>query len=143
MQKTTNLENLKPYSTIFIRAAFGFHLIQYTYEDVFGLTAGSNNSEWLAGMGIPFPYLMSWIYILAEFIGGISIIIGYKTRWFSIPLIINFIVAILLVHFGKLYKESFEAIQMLAVSFFFLFNGSGKLSIDNYLEARKENNNVK
>lgn len=34
-------------------------------------------------------------------------------------LIINFIVALFLVHIGKTYKESFEAIQMLAVSLFF------------------------
>jgi hypothetical protein len=46
-----------------------------------------------------------------------------------------------LVHLGKTYKESFEAIQMLAVSFFFLFNGSGKLSVDDYLENRKDNIN--
>ncbi len=143
MQKLTILKNLKPYSAIFIRAAFGFHLIQYTYEDVFGLTAGSNNSEWLGAMGVPFPFFMSWLYILTEFIGGISIIIGFKTRWFSMLLIINFVVAILLVHVGKPYKESFEAIQMLAVSFFFLFNGSGKLSIDSYFEKINDKKTAK
>jgi putative oxidoreductase len=92
-------------------------------------------------MGVPFPYLMGWIYILTEFIGGIAIIVGFKTRWFALPLIFNFIVALVLVHLGKTYKESFEAIQMLAVSFFFLFNGSGKLSVDDYLENRKDNIN--
>jgi putative oxidoreductase len=142
MQNLNQFSKLQPYATIFIRLAFGFHLIQYSYEDVFNLTAGSSNKEWLGGMGVPLPYLMGWVYILTEFIGGIAIIIGFKTKWFALPLIINFIVALLLVHLGKSYKESFEAIHMLAVSLFFLFNGSGKLSIDNYLDNRKIKNNL-
>ena len=127
---------LQPYAAVFIRLAFGYHLIQYTYGAVFNLTAGSDNYEWLGSKGVPFPYFMSWLYILTEFIGGIALIIGFKTRWFAIPLIINFIVAYCLVHFGDDYKKSFEVIQMLFVSFFFLFNGSGKLSIDEYLKFR-------
>jgi putative oxidoreductase len=137
MQKSFQFSRLQPYAAIFIRLAFGFHLVQYTYSDVVELTAGTSNKEWLGEMGVPFPYLMGWIFILTEFIGGISIIIGFKTRWFALALIFNFIVALGLVHFGKTYKESFEAIQMLAVSCFFLFNGSGKLSVDNYLINRE------
>ena len=138
MQKLDRFSYLQPYAALFVRLAFGYHLVQYTYGDVFELTAGSSNKDWLAGMGVPFPYLMGWIYILTEFIGGIAIIIGFRTRWIALPLIFNFAVAIVLVHLGKTYKESFEAIQMLAVSFFFLFNGSGRLSVDYYLENRKD-----
>ncbi|MEY4902927.1 MAG: hypothetical protein RLZZ292_742 [Bacteroidota bacterium] len=140
MQKFNQFSKLQPYASIFIRLAFGYHLIQYTYGDVFEMTAGSSNRDWLGGMGIPFPYLMGWIYISTEFIGGIALILGFKTHWIAIPLIFNFIVALLLVHIGKTYKESFEAIQMLAVSLFFLFNGSGKLSLDAYLEKKRKEN---
>jgi putative oxidoreductase len=58
-------------------------------------------------------------------VSGIAIILGFRTRWIAITLVINFIVALCLVHLEKTYKESFEAIQLLAVSFYFLFNGSG------------------
>lgn len=137
MQNLSQFSKLQPYSALFIRLAFGFHLIQYSYGDVFELTAGSSNEEWLHRMGVPLPYFMGWVYILTEFIGGIAIIVGFKTRWFAVPLIINFIVALLLVHLGQTYKQSFEAIQMLATLFFLLFNGSGKLSVDDYLESKK------
>ncbi|HEU4496555.1 MAG TPA: DoxX family protein [Flavobacterium sp.] len=129
---------LQPYAAIFIRLAFGYHLIQYTFSDVFNLTAGSANYEWLGSKGVPMPYFMSWLYILTEFIGGIALVIGFKARWFAVPLAVNFIVAYFLVHFGDEYMKSFEAVQMLAVSFFFLFNGSGRLSIDEYLKSRKQ-----
>ncbi len=130
-------EKLKPFAAIFIRLAFGFHLLQYSYGDVFQGTAGSGNEEMLAKFGVPFPYFMGWLYILTEFSGSISIIIGFKVRWFAFALVINFIVALYLVHLNKTYMQSFEAIQMLAVSLFFLFNGSGKLSVDEFLKSDK------
>lgn len=130
------MSDFQPYAAIFIRFAFGYHLIQYTCSDVINLTAGSAHYEWLGSKGVPMPYFMSWLYILTEFIGGIALVIGFKTRWVAIPLIINFTAAYFLVHFGREYLKSFEAIQMLAVSFFFLFNGSGKLSLDEYLTSK-------
>ncbi len=108
MKKLNQISSLQPYAALFIRLVFGYHLVQYTYGDVFELTAGSNNKDWLGGMGVPFPYLMGWIYILTEFIGGIAIIVGFKTRWFALPLIFNFIVALVLVHLGKLLKKHYE-----------------------------------
>jgi putative oxidoreductase len=125
-----------PYAPIFIRVAFGYHLIQYTYADVFGGTAG-NNAAFLTKVGVPFPFLMAWVYILTEFLGGVAWVVGFKVRWFSAALVINFIVALLLVHVGDTYKHSFEAIHMLCVSLFLLFNGAGKLSIDAWLQSRQ------
>jgi putative oxidoreductase len=130
-------EKLQPFAAIFIRLAFGYHLLQYSYGDVFQGTAGSGNQEMLSNSGVPFPYFMGWLYILTEFIGSISIIIGFKVRWFAFALVINFIVALYLVHLNKTYMQSFEAIQMLAVSLFFLFNGSGKLSVDDFVQNYK------
>jgi putative oxidoreductase len=127
---------LAPYAPLFIRLAFGFHLIQYRYAEVFALTVASGNADWLRSMGMPFPYFMSWLNILAEFLGGLSFIIGFKVRIFAVALIINFVVALLLVHLNNPYKESFEAIQLLAVSSFFLFSGAGKLSLDQLIRQR-------
>ncbi|NVK52106.1 MAG: DoxX family protein [Flavobacteriaceae bacterium] len=120
---------------LFIRIAFGFHLLHYSWNDVINFSAG-DNAEWLGSLGVPFPFIMSWAYILTQFIGGILLIIGFKTRLIAIPLIITFLVAYFLVHASDPYKDSFQAIQMLAVSFFFLFNGSGKLSLDDYLKSK-------
>lgn len=120
---------------LFIRLAFGFHLLYYSWSDVVNLSAGEN-AEWLDSLGIPFPIVMSWLYILTQFLGGLLLIIGFKTRLIAIPLILTFLVAFFLVHATDPYKDSFQAIQMLAVSFFFLFNGSGKLSLDDYLKNK-------
>jgi putative oxidoreductase len=131
-------EKYKFVAPLFLRLAFGYHLIQYTYGDIFEGTAGTSNSEWLGSKGVPFPYLMGWIYILTEFFGGIALIIGFKTRYFALLLTINFIVALAIVHIGDTYKNSFDAIHMLVISIFFLFNGAGNISIDNNYLAKKE-----
>jgi putative oxidoreductase len=126
---------------LFIRIAFGFHLLYYSWNDVIHLSAG-DNAEWLGSLGVPFPLLMSWAYILTQFIGGFSIILGFKTRLIAIPLIITFLVAYFLVHARDTYADAYPALQMLAVSLFFLFNGSGKLSLDDYLKNRSNGKGI-
>lgn len=118
---------------IFIRITFGFHLLYYSWNDVIHLTAG-NNADFLNTLGIPFPYIMSWAYILTQFIGGLCVILGFKTRLIALPLIATFLVAYFVVHISDTYEDAYPALQMLAVSLYFLFNGSGKLSIDNILK---------
>jgi putative oxidoreductase len=138
---TKNMKNLfftflkihSGYGTLFIRLAFGFHLLHYSWDSVIQLDAGSN-AEFLSSLGIPFPIIMSWAYVLTEFLGGILLIIGYKVRLVAIPLIITFLVAYFLVHAGDSYENSFQALQMLAVSLFFFVNGAGKVSVDDFLE---------
>ncbi|MBL8149950.1 MAG: DoxX family protein [Blastocatellia bacterium] len=126
------LERLKEYAPIFIRLAFGYHLVQYTYEDILFLKAHIGFGAWLAQMGVPFPSFMAYVALGTEFVGGLCLIFGLLVRYVSIFLIANFITAICLVHLDDPYKKSFEAIQMLMVSLFFLFNGAGKLSIDSF-----------
>ena len=123
------------YAPLIIRLAFGLHLIYYSGEAVLTLSAGES-ADFLASLGIPFPALMAWIYTLTEFIGGIFLIIGFKTRWIAIPLIITFLVAAFIAHAGDPYEDSFQALQMLAVSIYFLIRGAGKLSVDEFLSRK-------
>ncbi|WP_421801312.1 DoxX family protein [Flagellimonas sp.] len=121
------------YGVIFIRLAFGFHLLFYSWSDVVYGTA-SNNAGWLESMGFPLPIVMAWAYQLTEFIGGILLILGLWVRWISIPLVFTFVVAYFLVHFSDPYEDAFQAIQLLCVSLFFFFNGAGKLSLDGIIK---------
>jgi len=129
-------EPLKNYAPLLIRLAFGFHLLYYSWQPVISLSAGESAS-FLSSLGIPFPILMSWLYVLTEFIGGLLLIVGYKVRWVALPLIVTFIVASFVAHFGDPYEKSFQALQMLAVSSYFLIGGAGKLSLDSLLTSKK------
>ncbi len=130
------LELFAPYAILLIRFTFGFHLLYYSWGSVITMSAG-DNAGFLESLGVPLPHVMSWVYILTEFIGGILLIIGFKIRWIAIPLIITFLVAYFVVHSGDPYADSFQALQMLAVSVFFLLHGSGDLSVDRFIEKSK------
>ena len=132
----SKIHPFKEYGTLFIRIAFGFHLIQYTYKDILWLEGGDNYGPFLESLGVPFPHIMAWVVLGTEFFGGLLLILGFLTRYVAFALVITFINALVLVHWGQTYKESFEALQMLAVSCFFFLNGADKLSIDDFLATR-------
>lgn len=52
-------------------------------------------------LGLPLPDLMAFIAGSTEFFGGIAILIGLATRWFSIPLMVTMLVAASTAHWGN------------------------------------------
>jgi len=52
-------------------------------------------------LGLPLPDLMAFLAGSTEFFGGIAILIGLATRWFSIPLMVTMIVAATTAHWGN------------------------------------------
>lgn len=52
-------------------------------------------------LGLPLPDLMAFLAGATEFFGGIAILIGLATRWFSIPLMMTMIVAATTAHWGN------------------------------------------
>ena len=54
------------------------------------------NPDW--GLGLPFPALMAWLAVSTEVLGAIALLVGFATRWFCIPLMIQMIVAATMVH---------------------------------------------
>lgn len=57
------------------------------------------NSEW--GLGLPMPELMAFLATWTEIIGAIFLLIGFATRYISIPLIITMLVAAFAVHWDN------------------------------------------
>jgi putative oxidoreductase len=128
---------VKDYGAIFIRIAFGFHLIRASYCELFDFAAQKEFATFLASIGVPFPLIGAYLCHITEFFGGVALIAGFLVRPFAIPLIVTFAVAWFVAQWGKPYKEQFQAIQMLAVSLFFLFHGAGRLSLDNFFFSRR------
>lgn len=52
-------------------------------------------------LGLPLPYLMAFLAGATEFFGGIAILIGLATRWFSIPLMLTMLVAAATAHWSN------------------------------------------
>ncbi len=125
------LSKYQGYAALPIRLMVGVHLIIGTQDNVFSWERMVEFEKFLEIQGMIFPLTSAIISVYAQFISGILYIIGWKVRVAATVMIINFIVAILLVHVGDSYSNTFPAIAMISGSIFLLLNGGGAMSIDN------------
>jgi putative oxidoreductase len=92
-------------------------------------------------MGVPLPAIGAAIVIAVELLGGLALILGFLTRLVSLPLAINMLVALALVHFENGFfagNGGYEFVLLLAAasaSLFFL--GSGVFALDNFGAVRR------
>lgn len=86
--------------------------------------------KFLAANGMLFPLQAAVVSVYAQFICGILFIIGWQTRLAAVVMIVNFMVALLLIHTRDTLQGAFPALIIWAVSVFFLLNGAGKISVD-------------
>ncbi|MBE9396479.1 DoxX family membrane protein [Pontibacterium sp. N1Y112] len=70
------------------------------------------NAEW--GLGLPMPEVMAALAAGTELFGGLALIIGFATRWISIPLMITMLVAAFSVHWENGWLAIADASSWLA-----------------------------
>jgi putative oxidoreductase len=122
----------KDYGAIFLRLIIGWRLVDGTQDNVFSWDRMIEFRDFLAHLGTPFPLVAAHVSVYAQFICGILFIVGAFVRPAALIMIINFVIALLIAHIGTTFEQSFDALMMLFGSFFFLFYGSGRISIDHW-----------
>lgn len=127
----------KDFGAFFIRLAIGTRLLYGVMDNILSWERMIEFSEFLAFHQFPFPLLAAATSVYIQFICGLLIMCGAFARMAAVVLILNFLVAIFGVHLHDTYLNTFPAIMILSASFFLLFNGAGKLSVDSYLEKRR------
>jgi putative oxidoreductase len=89
------LNRLQPLALLVMRVVLGAIMIAHGYHKVFG--GFHHHMEMVGSLGLP-----SWLAYLSagtEFFGGIAIVLGLITRFFSLAIMIEMGVAIWKVHF--------------------------------------------
>ncbi len=124
---------------LFVRLPLGFHLIYGVQDNVFSWERMLEFSAFLENLNIPSPLLAAHISVYAQFICGILFILGWKTKWAALTMIVNFIVAIVLVHTSDPYPVVFPAIMMLSSAIYMFLNGDGYYGLANFLKTRNQN----
>ena len=69
------------------------------FDDFENTAAWFGNPDW--GLGLPAPEVMAFLAMSTEMLGAIALLIGFGVRWFSIPLMINMLVAIFSFHWAN------------------------------------------
>ncbi|PRZ01293.1 DoxX family protein [Marinilabilia salmonicolor] len=127
------MKTSKDLAALILRVGFGFFI-------AFGHGLGklqmllSGNIQFPALFGIS-PTINLVLATLAEFVAGIMVLIGLRTRLASIPLMITMLTAALVVHSGDPLFSAGGASKEFALVYFIAFAatfflGSGKYSVD-------------
>jgi putative oxidoreductase len=113
---------------LILRLGFGGFMLTHGWPKMMKLFAGGE-IQWADPIGLG-PTISLILAVFAEVICAILLIVGYKSKWATIPLIITMLVAAFIVHaddpWGKKEFALLYALGYLAIAFL----GSGKYSLD-------------
>lgn len=119
----------REWGAIFLRLVIGWRLIAGTWSYAVLSKPISEVESFFTTLHLPMPLFCAWLSVYAQFICGILFIIGLWVRPAAIAMIINFSVAIIAAHTNDPIEKSFPAWILLALSFFLLFHGPGKMAV--------------
>jgi putative oxidoreductase len=113
-----SLNRLQPFALLALRLVLGAIMIAHGYHKVWG--GFHHHMEMVGSLGI--PRWMAYLSAGTEFFGGIGIVLGLFTRFFSLAFFIEMCVAIWKVHFknGLMGPGGFEFPMALAAIAFTL-----------------------
>ena len=89
------LNRLQPLALLVMRLVLGAIMIAHGYHKVWG--GFHHHMEFVGSLGL--PARLAYLSAGTEFLGGIAIVLGLFTRFFSLAIVIEMAVAIWKVHF--------------------------------------------
>ncbi|MGZ8544572.1 MAG: DoxX family protein [Flavisolibacter sp.] len=85
--------------------------------------------DFLASNDFPYPLTCAVVSVYAQLVCGILVIIGVLFRWASAIMVINFLVAIIMVHRAQSFEEMTTPLLLVFIFLFFVLNGPGSISL--------------
>jgi len=128
------LDRYRQLGPLLLRIFLAAILIYGTQDNIFSTEQMLEFRDFLAGHGFPYPLVSAHLSVYAQFVCGILLLVGLLTRWAAIIMIVNFMVALAMVHLGLPFSANIAPLAMLFGAFFFLFNGAGEISLDARLQ---------
>lgn len=125
--------------TLPLRFALGIIMFAHGAQKVLGMYGGGGWSKWIAGEA-PMGLRPSWLWLgaaaVAEFVGGIFVLVGLLTRLSAIAIALTMLVAIIGVHWGAFFANQ-RGIEypfaLLAMAIVLIIAGGGQASLDRLL----------
>jgi len=125
-----------------LRLAAGVMILPHGLQKTFGLFGGAGFSRTMAGFtnGAHIPVVFAFLAIMAEFLGGIGLILGFLTRVAAFGVLCNMLVAVVannsrfgfFMNWGGRQKGEGIEFHLLAIAILLgvMLRGAGPASID-------------
>ena len=125
--------DLSQWTLALLRIVLGFIFTYHGYLKLFAPGGFTGTVGFFTMLKIPFPLYSALLVSVVEFAGGLFLLFGMVTKWSSLLLIINMLVAFFKVHLknGLLISNGgYEFVLVLLVALVVvLANGAGKFSL--------------
>jgi len=129
-------DDRKDIGVLLLRLFVGVRLIYGVIDNVTSWEHMIKFRDFLQQFNFPIPLVAAIVSVYAQLLAGVMFILGWKIRFAAILMIINFLIAILMVHWGEKLEPMTPALAILFISILFLFQGAGKYSLDNRIAIK-------
>lgn len=133
----TNESFPRDLAPLLLRLFVAFVLIYGTQDNVFHSERMLEFRDFLAGNGFPYPLASAYLSAWAQFLAGILLLAGLFTRIAAAIVVINFVVALLMVHLRLPFNANIAPLAMLVGGLFFVLYGAPRYSLDALLSSRQ------
>jgi len=86
--------------------------------------------DFLNTFHIPLPLASAVVSVYVQLLASAMILLGWKIRVAAMLMIVNFLVALLMIHSNDSFEQMTPALSMLFFNVLFLFTGAGTYSLD-------------
>ncbi len=127
------MNNTHHYGALILRIIGGGLMLVHGIPKLMKLVGGDFTFANPIGIG---PEASLILTVFAEFICALFVLVGFRTRLTTIPLMVTMIVAAFVVHAGDPFQKKEMAILYFGIYLATFFMGSGKYSLDNFLDSK-------
>ena len=124
------LDKNKEIGVLLLRIFIGVRLIYGVMDNVLSWQHMIEFSHFLERFNFPYPLISAAVSVYAQLVAGLLFVLGFRIRIAALLMIVNFAVALFMVHANDSFEGMTPALAILFCSFLFLFQGSGKYSLD-------------
>ncbi|NTZ42353.1 DoxX family protein [Altererythrobacter sp. SALINAS58] len=133
-----DLERFSDFGLLLLRCVTGAFLIYQSHDNVFSAERMGEFEAFMLQFGFSNPEFLAPLSVYAQFIAGIGFVLGVFTRWLGLVTTFNFIVALVMVHWGQDVPQIWPAAVLVFLGLYFGVRGAGRFSIDHKLGKSDE-----
>ncbi|MCE3283380.1 MAG: DoxX family protein [Chitinophagaceae bacterium] len=130
MRITEALDRHSDTGVLLLRLFTGARLIYGVADNVLQWHHMLQFRDFLSAYGFPFPLAAAVICVYTQLVAGLMIILGWHTRFAAMLMIINFIIALAVVHRSDSFEQMTPALALLFACILFFFQGAGRYAVD-------------
>ena len=117
------------YGLALFRIFLGLTLVYGTWDNVFSHERMLEFRDFLAANGFPYPLFCAYLSAYAQFLCGLAIALGIGTRAAAAVMVVNFVVALAMVHVALPFSANIAPLAMLFGAALLVLDGPGRFAL--------------